>query len=105
MATERDCVKHIIKWIKENKGYLYSHFSFLPEVDNEDIPTPTSFEKIFYAATSWKEVEVGILNEEEQEKYPGATFRRKFHFSPLDNNVIAHTFENDDDVLYVIIHT
>lgn len=105
MATMFNCQERIVTWIKENEGYIYSQFSFLPEVDDEDIPTPESFEKIFHDVYAWEEIEVEPLNEEEQEKYPGATVRRKFHFSPLLGNAIAHTFENDDDVLYVIVHT
>ena len=105
MTTKLDCKNRIVEWIKENKGYLYSQFSFLPEFDDEDIPTPTSFEEVFYNIKAWEEIEVESLSEEEIERYPGATVRRKFYFSPLDKNVTAHTFEDDNDVLYVIIHT
>lgn len=105
MVTKKACKEHIVKWIKDNPGYVYSQFTFIPEYEGELLPSVDELEAMLYNIDEWSEIEHQKLDIDEQARYPGATHRRKFTYTPLEGNLIAHTFENKKELLYVVVHT
>ena len=99
-----ECKNRITEWIKDNPGYVHSQFTFVKEREDEELPTSQEFEKLMHEVDSWIFNETNVLSEEEQELYPGATYRQKYIFEPLDGNLYAHLFlSTDDDILYVVV--
>ena len=106
MSIETECKKSIVKWITDNPGYIFSQFTFVPEEEGEVLPTAKEFELLTRDVDGWKKEIEDVLSEEEQELYPGTTKRQKYIFEPLNGNLYAHLFLNDnDDVLYVVVGT
>lgn len=105
MTMQTTCKEYIIKWIADNPGYVYSQFTFILEEDEKSLPTVEEFELLIRNVNSWSIKEDTILSEEEQELYPGATQHHKYVFDPLNENLYAHVFLNDDIVLYVVVGT
>lgn len=99
-----ECKKSIVRWIMDNPGYVYSHFTFNPEHDGEVMPTAEEFEALTYNMNDWAEEENAELGEEEQEMYPGAVHRYKYVFGPLNATLYAHVFvDADNNVQYVVV--
>lgn len=106
MTIDLECKKRIVKWIKDNPGYVYSQFTFVPKDDEEVLPTEEEFEKLLYNFDDWEQQVDANLTLSEIEKYPYATHRFKYIFSPLGDNLYAHVFlDNNDFVLYVVVGT
>lgn len=106
MTIDLECKKRIIKWIKDNPGYVYSQFTFVPKDEEEVLPTEEDFETLMYNFDDWKQQVDVDLSLEEIEKYPGATRRLKFVFTPLGDNLYGHVFlDSDDEILYVVVGT
>ena len=106
MTIDLECKKRIVKWIKDNPGYVYSQFTFVPKDEEEVLPIEEDFEKLTYDFDSWKQQIDTELTSDEMEKYPGAIRRLKYVFSPLGDNLYAHLFlDGNDFVLYVVVGT
>ena len=101
--TDLRCKKRIVEWIMANPGYVYSLFTFLPEHENEILPTAEEFEALTYNLNDWIKVEEDILDEIEIEMYPGAFRRYKYEFSPLNGSLKAQLFGDTENILYVVI--
>ena len=99
-----ECKKNIVRWIMDNPGYVYSQFSFVPQHDDEVLPTEEEFEALTYNLDSWVLDEEFTLTEGEQKMYPGAILRFKYVFSPLGDSLRAQVFVDDNDVVqYVVV--
>ena len=96
--------KSIVRWIMDNPGYVYSHFTFRPEYEGEVLPTEEDFESLTYDMNKWVMTVESELDDDEKEMYPGATHRYKYIFQPLDGGLYAQLFTNDDNnIQYVVV--
>jgi hypothetical protein len=97
------CKKRIVEWIKANPGFVYNLFTFVSEHKDEILPSEEEFETLTYNISSWEETDNFDLDENEKSLYPGATKRYRFKFSPLNEELIAHVFTNENFALYVVV--
>ena len=106
MTIDLECKKRIVKWIKDNPGYVYSQFTFVPKDEKEVLPTEEDFEALTYNFDSWEQQVDANLTLSEMEKYPYTVRRLKYVFSPLGDNLHAHLFlDGNDFILYVVVGT
>ena len=89
----------------DNPGFVYSQFKFIPQYEDEVLPTEEEFEALMYNLQDWTLVESVEMVDNEQEMYPGANQRFKYRFEPLKDALVAHLFSNGNDILYVVITT
>ena len=99
------CKKRIVEWIVANPGFVYSMFTFVPQYENEVLPSEEQFESLTYIFDNWELTEEARLDGEEQEMYPGATKRFRYTFKPLKDTLVAHLFADNENVLYVVLAT